>query len=662
MFWYKPSPKTQLSKGFTRIALSASGALILSACQQVGVQPASEKLSIETNIESSIETNKLPTNKTIEKVSTTEASVAVEITNSSPADIVASWQEPVPQSTSLSVDESPKLTAIDTPVQPVVEPHKQAKVTTVLEAAQAAPANEPAVELTNEALIEPAVISTEPVQQASVVAVTEELQIAEPVVSQPEPEIPAPVPVLDLWQLTVANYALTQHTNTRVEPHDAWYRKHTEYMQRVTNRSSRYYHYVLHEVLAADMPAEIALLPIVESGFDTFAYSHGRAAGAWQFIPSTGRLFGLQQTWWYDGRRDVVASTAAAIKYLKQLHGMFDGDWLLAIAAYNGGPGTVSKAIRANKKQGKPTDFWSLSLPTETMHYVPKLLGLSKVVADHAGTDKLTTVANEPYFAIVETGSQIDLAQAAELADISVDEIYRLNSGFNQWATDPEGPHRLLIPIANADQFKQGLANLDPQQRVAWQRYIIQPGDSLLKLSKRYHVSVDLIRSLNNLQGNTIIAGKPLMIPVASKNAEAYTLSAAQRVLKRQQQLSATHASNRIEHKVVSGESLWTIAKKYKVTVKQIANWNKIGTKSLLQIDQKLNIWPRVPSSKLNSGSRQVVKKLTYKVRNGDNLSMIAWRFNISVKDIQRWNSDLKKYLQPGQQLTLYVDVTKTRG
>ena len=149
---------------------------------------------------------------------------------------------------------------------------------------------------------------------------------------------------------------------------------------------------------------------------------------------------------------------------------------------------------------------------------------------------------------------------------------------------------------------------------------------------------------------------------MASKNAETYSLSAAQRILKRQQQLSSTHASNRIEHQVVSGESLWTIAKQYKVSVNQIASWNKIGTRSLLQIGQKLNIWPRVPSNKLNAGTRQIVKKLTYKVRNGDNLSMIAWRFNITVKDIQRWNGDLKKYLQPGQQLTLYVDVTKTRG
>ena len=490
-------------------------------------------------------------------------------------------------------------------------------------------------------------------------------QLAANELSQPvEPVAP---PVLDLWQHTVNAYKLpavkqTEAISKRIDLYDSRYRRQTEYIQKVTKRSGRYYHYVLNQVLAAGLPGELALLPIVESGFDTFAYSHGRAAGAWQFIPATGRMFGLKQTWWYDGRRDIVASTAAAIKYLKHLNKMFDGDWHLAIAAYNGGPGTVGKAIKANKKLGKPTDYWSLKLPKETMHYVPKLLGLSQVVKDHAGTDKLTTVADQPYFERVDIGSQIDLALAAELADITVEELYRLNPGFNQFATDPEGPHQLLMPIAKADDFRQKLADLPANKRIEWQRYIIQPGDSLLLLSKRHNISVAFIRSLNNLSSNVIVAGKPLMIPTASKDAEAYSLSAAQRVIKHQQQKSKRNASNRIEHKVASGESLWLIANKYKVSVKQIVTWNKIGTRTPLQIGQKLNVWPRVASTKLTSSSRQVIKKLTYKVRNGDNLSKIAYRFNVKVKDIQRWNDDLKKYLQPGQKLTLYVDVTKARG
>lgn len=466
---------------------------------------------------------------------------------------------------------------------------------------------------------------------------------------------------LDLWQMTVANFQLSHIQHPRIDTHYKWFSKHQEYMHRVTTRASRYYHYVLHTTLDQSLPAEIALLPIIESGFDPFAYSPGRAAGAWQFIPNTGRVFGLKQNWWYDGRRDIVKSTHAAHKYLSQLHKMFNGDWLLAIASYNGGQGTVLKAIKRNKKAGKPTDFWSLDLPKETMNYVPKLLAVAKVVAQTAGTKTLFSIKDEAYFEAIDVGSQIDLAQAADMAEITTDEIYRLNPGFNQWATDPQGPHQLLIPVAHVQRFNTALENQPANQRVAWERYKIQPGDSLLKLAHRYHVSVDLLRTINNIDGNMIRAGKTLMIPIASQAAAAYTLSAAQRVINRQKQIAQTQASNRISHIVKSGDSLWKIAKQYKVSVSQVARWNKIGTKSVLQIGDKINVWPRATAQKLGTVQRNVIKKLSYKVRSGDNLSAIAYRFSVTVKDIQKWNQALKKYLQPGQKLTLYVNVTKLK-
>ena len=474
----------------------------------------------------------------------------------------------------------------------------------------------------------------------------------------PTPEVPL---VLDLWQLTVANYGLEFVDNKRIDQQYNFYNKHPELVHRVTTRASRYYHFMLHAALEKSMPAEIALIPIIESGFDPFAYSSGRASGAWQFIPATGRGFGLKQNWWIDGRRDIVASTNAAHKYLLQLHKMFDGDWLLAIASYNGGQGTVRKAIKRNKKAGKPTDFWSLKLPRETMNYVPKLLAVARVVAEQAGTQVLNSIADEVYFESIDVGSQIDLAQAAEMANITTDEMYRLNPAFNQWATDPQGPHHLLIPVAHLETFKASLIQLPPSKRVAWERYKIVPGDSLLRLAHRYHVSVDLLRTINNIDGNMIRAGKTLMIPIASKDAEAYTLSAAQRVISRQKQINQTQASARIAYTVKSGDSLWEIAQKYKVSVKQIASWNKMGTKSVLQIGDKLNIWPRSSGNKLALSKRKLVKKLTYKVRSGDNLSAIAQRFSVTVNDIQKWNQSLTKYLQPGQKLSLFVNVTKLK-
>ena len=235
------------------------------------------------------------------------------------------------------------------------------------------------------------------------------------------------------------------------------------------------------------------------------------------------------------------------------------------------------------------------------------------------------------------------------------------SSPFNQWATDPQGPHHLLIPIAHLNTFNSNLAKLPSSKRVSWERYTIVPGDSLLRLANRYHVSVELLRTINNVDGTMIRAGKTLMIPIASKDAAAYTLSAAQRVIARQKQINQTQASKRVEYKVKSGDSLWKIAKKYKVSIKQIASWNKLSSKSVLQIGDKLNIWPRSSSNKLPAAQRNIVKKLTYKVRSGDNLSVIAHRFSVTVKDIQKWNQSLKKYLQPGQQLSLFVNVTKLK-
>jgi membrane-bound lytic murein transglycosylase D len=473
--------------------------------------------------------------------------------------------------------------------------------------------------------------------------------------------IPEPITKLDLWQLTVANYGLGDVENVRIDKYYNWYNTHEEYMHRVTTRANRYYHFMLHEALDQSLPAEIALLPIIESGFDPFAYSSARASGAWQFIPNTGLVFGLKQNWWYDGRRDIVASTKAAHEYLLLLHKMFDGDWLLAIASYNGGQGTVLKAIKRNRKAGKPTDFWSLDLPRETMNYVPKLLAVARVIAEQAGTQTLNSIEDKVYFKSVDVGSQIDLAQAAEMANITTDEMYRLNPAFNQWATDPQGPHKLLIPVAHLDTFNASLLELPSSKRVAWERYTIVSGDSLSRLANRYHVSVDLLRTINNIDSNMIRAGKTLMIPIASKDAAAYTLSAAQRVINKQQQITQTQASKRIEYKIKSGDSLWKIAEKYKVSIKQIASWNKLGTKSVLQIGDKLNLWPRSSSTKLATTKRNVVKKLTYKVRSGDNLSVIAHRFSVTVADIQKWNKSLKKYLQPGQRLSLLVNVTKLK-
>jgi membrane-bound lytic murein transglycosylase D len=426
----------------------------------------------------------------------------------------------------------------------------------------------------------------------------------------------------------------------------------------VTTNATPYLYFVVSELTKHDIPLELALLPIVESRYDPFAYSPGRASGLWQFIPGTGKRFGLTQDWWQDERRDTIAATGSAIQYLLYLHKRFNNDWLLAMAAYNAGQGNVSKAIRKNKRKGKPTDYWSLDLPRETEHYIPKLLAWRDIVAD---PDKynvaFSPIPDEAYFAIVDVGSQIDLAEAAELAEVDIDTIYKLNPAYNRWATDPSPPHDLIVPFAHAERLREKLTNLPPEKRMTWRRYIIKKNDSLIKIAKQFNTSPSLIAKINGVKGNRIRAGKALLIPSASKESEYYSKSADQRLAKRQQRAPRKNAV-RIEHTVARGESLWDIAKQYNVGVNSLARWNQMAPRDVLSTNRKLVVWTKKPDAKQKT-TKVETRKLFYKVRRGDSLAFIADKFKVRINDIKTWNNiATQKYIQPGQLLTLYVALT----
>lgn len=303
-------------------------------------------------------------------------------------------------------------------------------------------------------------------------------------------------PRIDLWQRIRNKFSIpTQQDNRKLRRQIEWYASHPEYMLRVTQRAEPYLHFIVNEIEKNNVPMEIALLPIVESAFKPFAYSHGRAAGIWQFIPSTGRRYGLKQNWWYDGRRDIYASTQSAIKLLSNLAKTFDGDWLLALAAYNSGEGTVKRAIRKNKKRGKATDFWSLKLPPETSAYVPKLIALKRIVSDPAHYNiELTPIDDAPYFTKVDIPDQLDLAKVAELSEIDIEEVYTLNPAFNRWATSPAGPHYVLLPIEKAESFATKLAELPKQQRIKWIRHTIRSGETISAIASKYNTSISSIK------------------------------------------------------------------------------------------------------------------------------------------------------------------------
>jgi len=394
-----------------------------------------------------------------------------------------------------------------------------------------------------------------------------------------------------IYDLIVSDFALPEQRSAnalkRIQSQYNWYAKNPQYMQRVWERATPYIYYVKSELAKRNMPMELALLPIVESAFDPFAYSHGRASGMWQFIPGTANMFKVKQNWWYDGRRDIIDSTQAALDYLEQLHRMFDGNWLHAIASYNSGPGNVRKGIRRNKKKDKATDFWALSLPKETEAYVPKLIALKKLFAERKFYNQLPHIPNQAYFKVVETGSQIDLAMAAKLANTDLDTIYKLNPGFNRWATAPKGPHRLLIPIQKAYDFDAALKDLPDNERIQVSRYKIKNGDVLGKIAKQHGITVSAIKELNNITSNNIRAGKFLLIPKASTDISAYSKSQDARLATIK---NRKRSGTKTTHTVRNGESFWTIAKKYGVTTRQVAAWNGMAPRDTLRVGQNLVI------------------------------------------------------------------------
>jgi membrane-bound lytic murein transglycosylase D len=468
---------------------------------------------------------------------------------------------------------------------------------------------------------------------------------------QQSPDADQPEIATNLWDRLRSHFRLQDSEHLRTLAEKRWYASHQAYINRTIDRARPYLYLIAEEAEKQDIPAELVLLPIVESAFQPFAYSHGRAAGIWQFIPSTGRIFGLKQNWWYDGRRDIEASTRAAFTYLSNLKDSFDGDWLLALAAYNSGQGTVKKAIRHNRRRGRPTDFWSLQLPRETRAYVPKLLAIRAIVEDPKQYGiNLPPVANEPYLAKVDTGTQIDLALAAELAGISIDDLYILNPAFNRWATAPNGPHTLLLPTDKAETFSEKLAEVPKSRRIKWARHRIRNGENLGLIAKRYHTTVSMLRKINNLRGNMIRAGHSLIIPVATKRMNSYTLSAMQRTRAIQ---NAPKGGHKTRYTVRRGDTLWDIARAHKVSVRTLARWNGMATRDLLRPGQTLVIWQ-------HGSTLATTRRINYVVRRGDSLSRISQRFNVKVSELRRWNGLHKnKYLQPGQRLTLYVDVTQ---
>ena len=465
-----------------------------------------------------------------------------------------------------------------------------------------------------------------------------------------------PAPDDNIWPRIQQGLTLEYYDHKSVAQQLKWYAAHPNYLKRVQTRSARYLYHVVDILHKNDVPLDIALLPIVESAYEPFSYSHGQASGLWQFIPITANRFRLERNWWHDERRDVSESTQAAVSYLTYLYEFFDEDWHLAIAAYNAGEGTVRNAVRKNKRKGKPTDFWSLDLPKETRAYVPKLLALSEIFRNPEKYNvELIAIANKPYFDSVELDSQLDLSQAADLLEISLEELYYLNPGLNRWATPPVKRYDLKVPTDRKDDFESKLAALPATDRISWQRHTVRSGDTISGLAKHYNSDSTLIKQANRLNNSQIIVGQTLLIPTASSKAAVYAYSEGQRQNRRSQRKPAS-SLQKTTHTVTSGDSFWLIAKRFNTTPQKLARWNGKAPKDTLRVGEKLVIWTKTQQKR-----DAVVKKVTYKVRNGDSLARISNKFKVRVSQITSWNSlNPDEYLQPGQRLKLYVNIMET--
>jgi membrane-bound lytic murein transglycosylase D len=400
----------------------------------------------------------------------------------------------------------------------------------------------------------------------------------------------------DLWDRIRNGFALAEFDSQEVRDSEDFYVSQPEYMQRVFQRSKRYLFHIVEEVERRGMPAEIALLPVIESAFNPLAYSPGHASGIWQLIPSTAKTLGLKQNWWYDGRRDIIAATNAALNYLQKLYRIF-GDWELVLASYNWGEGAVERSLNKNRNGGLPADFRNISLPPETQNYVPRLIAIKNIISNPAMFGiELESVPNEPYFERVVATRHMDVKLAAKLANISIDEFNALNPAHNRPVINTDRPHTLLFPVDKAETFAMNLQNHD-KPLVSWQAYQAKKGETAELIAERCGISVLRLKQVNDIEADeTIIPGQILLVP---RNG---TIDGVSISIMSNKPVKLKMPPDSFAYEVRSGDALSHIAKRYGVTVAQIKSWNRmstdrlsIGQKLVLKQNRTLETTPRVP-------------------------------------------------------------------
>jgi membrane-bound lytic murein transglycosylase D len=402
-----------------------------------------------------------------------------------------------------------------------------------------------------------------------------------------------PLPDPDLWQRIRMGFRLDALDSPLVADQEAWYASRPEYIKRFVDRGSLYLHYIVEQVEKRGMPTEIALLPVIESAFNPRAYSRSKASGIWQFIPSTGKNYGLSQDWWKDNRRDIVAATDAALNYLQKLHDDFNS-WELALAAYNCGEGCVARAIGWNQKRGLPTDYASLTrLPPETRSYVPKLFAVKNIVLSPASYGlELDSVPDVPYFTEVKAPPRIDVKVAAKLADMSEEDFIALNPAHNK-AVASSGT--LILPVDRADSFRTNLESYD-KPLVTWTTYQARRGESLDAIARHNNLSLAQIKAANSdlrldKRGRLRTAG-PIMVPMKGaqtvKVAQLATNKAADAAPAAEP--APSPAARPKTYTVRGGDTLYGIAQSHRTSVETLLQVNRLTASTVLHPGLKLTL------------------------------------------------------------------------
>ena len=434
----------------------------------------------------------------------------------------------------------------------------------------------------------------------------------------------------DLWQRIKDGYAMPDSTSPLVANHEAWYSSRPDYVRRMVERSQKYLFHIVEEVEKRGMPTEIALLPMIESAYNPQAYSSGRASGIWQFIPSTGKNFGLKQNWWVDNRRNVTVATDAALTYLQKLHAMF-GAWDLALAAYNAGEGTVGRAIERNRKLGLATDYESLNLPPETKNYVPKLQAIKNLMTNPGDYGlKIQTIANTAYFAKVSAPPQIDAHLAAKLAEISDDEFLALNPSYNRPViTSSGGKHELLLPIMSAQTFRDNLASYN-KPLVSWQTYFAKRGERMDKIATKFGIKIGLLRDVNNLPDQKKIKNSSTIL-VPNGNRADFN--------------GAITTATKDVSETSSNEPNSTITSTANYSSKQNSDNIDLASAQNNTLNNVTNSKDEIEPAKPQS--------VSYRVKKGESMQIIAKRYDVSVKQIMASNSLKNSRVKTGQLLTI---------